>query len=158
MMEWTMQTSELSAGAMLLFGGLWTGAVFAVAIERSALWLQMPIAEYAIDFRRSQSRLGPALALLGLGAAISAVVFALHSGGDARRDAIAGVAGFALVVTASILLAAPIEAPFRRSAEGEIPAKADQYRRYWRRFHLGRTALALLTFGCFVAAALQRVP
>ncbi len=152
-----MTTLEISAGTMLLFSGLWAGAVVAATVERAPIWALMPVDQYVVDFRRSLVRLGPLLAVMGLAAAASAVVFALHSSGAARSFSIAGVAGFVLVVLGSIVFVAPIESAFRRRPEGEIPDGALERRRFWRRFHTGRTLLVLATFACFVAAVLQAV-
>jgi TRAP-type C4-dicarboxylate transport system permease large subunit len=151
-----MTIFDVSAGMMLLFGGLWTGAVLIVALERTAIWQRMSLEQYAVDFRRSLLRSGPILTILGLAAAIAAIVFAVHSNGHARELACAGVAGFVLVVVASIVFAAPIEAQFRRNPEGHVPEKAEHYRLFWRRFHAGRTLVALLVFGGFIVAALYR--
>jgi hypothetical protein len=151
-----MQILEISAGAMLLFGGLWSGSVFAVAVEWLVLSLRLPPSERSSNYPRQELRLGPLLTILGLCAVAAAAVFAFHSSGDAKRDAIAGIAGFALVVMASISFAASIRTQFRHGP-GEIPAKANQYWHFWRGLHLVRTVLSLLTFGCFVAAVLQFV-
>jgi hypothetical protein len=150
-----MMALEISGGLMLLFGGLWTGAVLLVAFERTSIWQLMPLEQYAVDFRRSLFRSGPVLTVLGLGAAIPAVVFAVHSTGYARDMAASGVGGFALIVITSIVFAAPVESRFRRSAEGYVPERAAVYRIFWRRFHFGRTLVAVVVFGAFIAAAVH---
>jgi Domain of unknown function (DUF1772) len=152
-----MSTVQLSAALMLLFGGLWTGAVLIVAIERTAIWKRMPLDQYAVDFRRSLMLTGPALTVLGLAAAVSAIVYALHSDGRPRELAFLGVGGFALVVVASIVFVAPVESRFRRSREGHVPEGAEGCRSFWRRFHTGRTLFALLVYASFIAAGLLGV-
>jgi hypothetical protein len=149
-----MTILAISAWFMLVFCGLWSGGILFVAFARTVIWRQMSIDEYSVDFRRSLYRLGPMLSILGLITAISAGSFAYHSSGTARNLALAGVTGFVLIVVASIVVAAPIESQFRRVAEGRTPPRADFYRHIWRRFHVARTVLALLTYGSIVAAAI----
>ena len=147
-----MLTPQISAWVMLVFTGLWTGGILIFAVERINLWKRMPVEQYAVDFRRSLFRVDPLMPILGSVAGIAAVVFALGSTGLAKRLTWTGILFVALVIAASILLAEPINSKFRRLPEGQVPERAEYYRRIWRLFHLGRTVAAIAALSCFAAA------
>jgi hypothetical protein len=52
-----MTITQLAAWVMLAFGGLFSGGILIVAVERVNLWRRMPVDQYVIDFRRSLYRL-----------------------------------------------------------------------------------------------------
>ena len=149
-----MTITHLAAWLMLAAGGLFCGGIFYVAVERLNLWRRMPIDQYVVDFRRAVYRADPLMPILGNIAALGAVVFALHSGGQAAALAWTGVGLVAVIMVASIALAEPMNSKFRRLPEGQAPEGVEQIRTNWRRFHLARTAVALAVLACFAAATI----
>jgi Domain of unknown function (DUF1772) len=143
---------RLSTIVMLGAGGLFTGGVVWYAWERVWIWRRLTLAEYAVDFRRSVRKADPALPILLGISATAAAAFAWLSGGSARALALGGIGLLAVILVSSIVLAEPINSQFRRRPEGVLPPDAERLRRFWRRFHLARTALAVGAFAMFVTA------
>jgi len=123
------------------------------AVERTNLWRRMPVEQYAVDFRRSLFRVDPMMPILGGIAAAAATIFALQRSGAARGLAWAGLGFIVLVLVASITIAEPINAKFRRLPEGQAPQRAERYRTLWRRFHAVRNLAALAALAGLAAAA-----
>jgi hypothetical protein len=144
--------AHVSAWLMVAAGGLFSGGILFVAVERVNQWRRMPIDQYVVDFRRALYRLDPLLPILGALSALAAVVFALNSGGPPALLAWIGSALIALIIIASIVIAEPMNSKFRRLTEGQAPERVDEIRVRWRRFHWARTALALTAFACLAAA------
>ncbi|MFS0896867.1 anthrone oxygenase family protein [Mycolicibacterium litorale] len=142
----------MSGWLMALFGGLFSGAIFIVAVERVHLWRRMPTEQYVVDFRRSLYRLDPLVPILGVLSAVAAVFFALGSEGRPAMLAWIGVALISLVMVASVTLAEPMNSKFRRLPEGQIPEGVERTRINWRRFHIARTVVALAALACLTAA------
>jgi hypothetical protein len=65
---------------------------------------------------------------------------------------LSGIGLLAVILVSSILLAEPINSQFRRRPEGVVPPDAEPLRRFWRRFHLVRTALAVAAFAALITA------
>jgi len=147
-----MAVIHLSAMCAVVFGALFSGGIFFVAVERLNLWRRMPVDQYVVDFRRSLYRLDPLLPILGGLSAAGAVVFALASGGAPTVLASIGVGLIAVIIASSIVIAEPINSQFRRLPEGQAPEDAARLRVIWRRFHWTRTAFALATLVCLTAA------
>jgi hypothetical protein len=147
-----MTIAHLSAWLMVAFGGLFSGGIFFVAVERLNLWRRMPVEQYVVDFRRSVYRADPLMPIMGNISALGAVVFALHSAGRPATLAWLGTALIATIMVTSIVIAEPINSRFRRLPEGQRPEGAEQLRIRWRRFHLARTGVALLSLACLTAA------
>lgn len=148
-----MTITQMSAWLMLVFGGLFSGGIFFVAVERLNLWSRMPIEEYVVDFRRSLYRLDPLMPILGAITAFGAVVFALNSDRPAAVLAWIGIGLIAVIMIASFSLAEPMNSKFRRLPEGHAPPSSEQLRVRWRRFHWARTVVALASLACLAAAA-----
>ena len=145
---------KISAWFMLFFGGLWAGGILVFAVERTSVWRRMPVEQYAVDFRRSVSRADPMMPVLSVVTGIASIVFAIALNGNAARVlAWIGAALVLLVIVTSVTIAEPINSKFRRLPEGRIPEGAEHYRELWRRFHVGRTCVALTALGCLAAAA-----
>jgi hypothetical protein len=147
-----MTLIHASAWMIALFAGLFSGGIFFVAVERLNLWRRMPVDQYAVDFRRSLYRLDPLMPILGAVTALSAVVFALNTGGRASALAWIGVALIGVIMVASILVGEPINSKFRRLPEGQAPDGVEKLRVRWRQFHWARTAVALAALACLAAA------
>jgi Domain of unknown function (DUF1772) len=144
---------RLSTLVMLGAGGLFTGGVVWYAWERVWIWRQLPLAAYAVDFRRSVRKADPALPILLVVSAVGAGAFAALTDGAGRALALTGIALLAAILVSSLILAEPINSQFRRVPEGTVPPNAESLRRRWRRFHLVRTALAVSAFISLVVAA-----
>ncbi|WP_285032722.1 DUF1772 domain-containing protein [Mycolicibacterium sp. lyk4-40-TYG-92] len=147
-----MTMTQMFAWVMIVFGGLFTGAIFIVAIERVNLWQRMPVEQYAVDFRRSLYRLDPLIPILGLISMMGALAFAVGSQGRSAVFAWVGIAFICVIMIASIVRAEPMNSKFRKLPEGQAPEGIEQIRTAWRRFHWARTAVALGVLACFAAA------
>jgi Domain of unknown function (DUF1772) len=143
---------RLSTLVMLGAGGLFTGGVVWYAWERVWIWRRLPLAAYAVDFRRSVRKADPALPILLVVSAVGAGAFASLTDGTGGTLALAGIALLAVILVSSIIVAEPINSQFRRLPEGTVPPDAEALRRRWRRFHLVRTALAVAAFTALVTA------
>ena len=148
-----MTIAQISAWIMLISCGLWAGGILIFAVERTNLWRRMPVDQYAVDFRRSLLRVDPMMPILGGIAGAAATIFALQRSGAARGLAWAGLGFIVLVLVASITIAEPINAKFRRLPEGQAPQRAERYRTLWRRFHAVRNLAALAALAGLAAAA-----
>lgn len=137
---------------MLVSSGLWSGGILIFAVERTNLWSRMPVAQYAVDFRRSLYRVDPLLPVLGGVGGAGAVAFAVTSGGRSALLAWVGCGLIVMVILASVVIAEPINSKFRRVAEWQVPADVERYRMRWCRFHAVRNVIALAAFGCLAAA------
>jgi len=149
-----MVGTQLAALAMVFFGGLWTGGILIVAVERTNLWRRMPIDQFAVDFRRSVLRVDPMMPILGALAGIPAIYFAFHATGPAKTLAWSAVAMIVLVILGSTLIAEPMNSKFRRLPEGTCPPDAAAIRDKWRAFHNLRTVVALLILACLAGAVI----
>ena len=74
-----MTITHLSAWLMVAAGGLFSGGISFVAVERLNLWQRMPVDQYVVDFRRSVYRADLLMPIMGNISALGAVVFALNS-------------------------------------------------------------------------------
>lgn len=148
-----MSIVSISAWVMTMAGGIFTGGVFFVAVERINLWRRMPVEQYAVDFRRSLRRADPLLPILGVTSAIASVVHAVHSSGASSAASWISAALIGAVIVTSIAIGEPINSAFRRLPEGQVPEDVEQLRINWRRFHLFRTFLVLLAFACIAVSA-----
>lgn len=149
-----MSYLQIAEGAMLFFGGLWAGAILIFAVERVNLWRRMPLEQYAVDFRRSVLRVDPMLPILGGLSGLAAIYVAWNADGVRQALAWGAVAGMAIVIFTSCVLAEPMNSKFRRRAEGDMPDDCAGLRDKWRAFHYVRNVLALATLACMVGATL----
>ncbi len=148
-----MSIARIGSIAMLVPGGIWAGIIVTYAVERTHLWAQMSVEQFAVDFRRSCYRADPLQPILAVVTVAGAVTFALSTSG-ARRD-LSAVAGglIVVVIIASIVLAEPINSQFRRRPEGQAPPEARRLRERWTRFHQLRTVLAIAALIALAIAA-----
>jgi predicted exporter len=145
-------TVRLSTIVMLGAGGIFTGGIVWYAWERVWIWRRLTLHEYTIDFRRSLRKADPAMPILVVTCAAAAAVFAWRTGDSARTLAVLAIVPLATILVSSIVIAEPINSPFRRRPEGVVPPDAEHLRRLWRRFHLVRTTLAVAAFALLVVA------
>jgi hypothetical protein len=147
-----MSLIHVTAWLSIFFGGLFSGAILIVAVERVNLWQRMPVDQYVVDFRRALYRLDPLIPIMGVLSGVSAVVFAFTAVGHSAVFAWIGVALIAVIMIASISLAEPMNSKFRRLPEGQAPDGTEQIRIAWRRFHWARTVVALAALASLAAA------
>jgi hypothetical protein len=147
-----MSLLQWSAWLMLMACGLWAGVILTFQVERINLWAQMPIEQFAVDFRRSLFRVDPLQPILAALASIAGGYFAWFSLGTPRLLAWVSVALMVFVVVAAIVIAEPINSRFRDLPEGQLPDGAERYRIAWRRFHTARTIFTLAAFACCAEA------
>jgi hypothetical protein len=112
----------------------------------------MSLQEYAVDFRRLLFRVDPMMPILAVLTIIPAVYFAIYASPLASKAAWAGAGLVLLVIVASVSLAEPVNSKFRRLPEGSVPDGAEGYRVFWRRFHILRNVVAIMSLACLVAA------
>ena len=143
---------QSAAVVMLVVDGIWAGVIFTFAVERVSLWRRMPIAQYAVDFRRSLARVDPLQPILGVIAVIAAVVFALSASGSAAVWCWNGIALVVFVIIMSIALPERINSQFRRRPEGDVPPDAEALRTRWRGLHYTRTVPAIGSIVAFAIA------
>jgi anthrone oxygenase-like protein len=134
---------------MLVASGLFAGGTV-VAATRIPSWLRMPLAQFRPDFARViavADKVQPALLLLALSAT---VVFAFRVEAGARWAASASAAGLVVIMAASGAVLVPMQ---RRIIGGEDPAEVMSAQRIrWVRGHLGRSAIAVLSFTLAIVA------
>jgi hypothetical protein len=147
-----MTLTMLGSWLMLAAGGLFSGGILVVAVERTNLWRRMPVEQYAVDFRRSLARVDPMLPILGAVTCVGALLFALNASGRPATLTWVAVALLGVIIVSSLIVAEPINARFRRVPEGNTPEHADRLRITWRRFHYGRTLLGIAAFTCIIGA------
>src|SRR5215813_5087302 len=147
-----MTLATTGSWLMLAAGGLFSGGILVVAIERTNLWRRMSVDQYAVDFRRSLARVDPMLPILGALTCAGALLFALNATGRPAALTWTAVALLGVVIVSSLIVAEPINARFRRVPEGDTPDRAERLRVTWRRFHYGRTVLGIAAFTCIVGA------
>ena len=147
-----MTLIQVSAWLMVSFGGVFSGAILMVAVERVNLWRRMPTAQYVVDFRRSLYRSDPLIPLMGGLSGVAAMVYAWNSPGRPAVLAWVGMGAIAVIIVASIVLAEPINSKFRRLPEGQAPDGVERLRTTWCRFHFARTVVALVAMACMTTA------
>ena len=139
-MDWLDRVAVVT---MLVMDGLWAGAILFFAVERVNLWARMPIAQYAVDFRRSVYRADPLQPILGIVSIAAGIFFAVRAPSPSSTFAWVGVVLILLVIVFSIVLSEPINSMFRKRQEGDVPPDAEALRARWRRLHLIRTVPAV---------------
>ncbi|WP_433191853.1 anthrone oxygenase family protein [Nocardia sp. CA-107356] len=147
------------AGAMLmlLFGGLATGGIWVIAVDRLAVWNRMSVVEYATDFRRTLKHVDPMMPIFVSLSGLGAVLFSTQSSGSSRLFGWLGLLCLAVIMIGSILFGEPINSKFRRLAEGTPPEGAEGLRTFWRRFHFARTGVAVVALIFLIAAVIAAV-
>ena len=152
-----MTLIQVSAWLMVSFGGVFSGAILMVAVERVNLWRRMPTAQYVVDFRRSLYRSDPLIPLTGGLSGVAAMVYAWNSRGQPAVLAWLGMGAIAVIIVASVVLAEPINSKFRRLPEGQAPDGVERLRTIWCRFHFARTVVALAAMACMTAAVVVSI-
>jgi Domain of unknown function (DUF1772) len=148
-------SAQIWTVALLLSGGIFTGAIALFAWERVWLWRRMAVDQFVVDFQRSLRRADPAMPILLVISIVGAIGLASQSHGTKQMLLVAAILCQLVILVGSVALAEPINSQFRRRSEGVAPPAVEALRRRWRRLHLARTALALAAFACVAWAVAQ---
>jgi hypothetical protein len=137
---------------MLIAGGLFAGGAATFAWSRVPIWRRMTAQEFIGDFEETLRRTDKVQPALLVAAIVSAAGFALAADGSARVLALVGAAGFATTLVASLALLVPLQ----RRIVATPPEEAktiDEMRARWFRGNVGRSMLAVTSFGAVAVAA-----
>ena len=140
------------ASLMLIAGGLFAGGAAPFAWSRVPVWRRMPVQEFIGDFEETLRRTDKVQPALLVAAIVSAAGFALSADGSACVLASVGAAGFVATLAASFALLVPLQ----RRIVATPPAEAwalDKMRARWFGGNLGRSMLAVTSFGVVAVAA-----
>lgn len=138
---------------MLLTAGLFAGGVVTIAWSHAAGWTTMPVREFVGDFDRTiriADKVQPALLVVSILATAAVVTLAE---GTPRVAAGAGLAGFIAILMLSAAVLVPLQRRIVASWEEAATEAIESMRGRWVRGHVGRTALALLSFVAVAVAA-----
>ena len=145
--------NEISAAIMLVAGGLFAGGAATFAWSRVPIWRRMPLPAFVADFEQTirwTDKVQPALLVVAL---LAAIGFAATADGSARVVAALGAGGFVVVLLASLAVLVPLQrrivATPLRDAE-----RIDAMRLRWFSGNLGRSLLAVASFGLMVVATI----
>lgn len=136
------------AGAvvMLLAGGIASGNMWCITVDRLSVWTRMSIVDYATDFRRLLKNVDPMMPILVGLSGVGAVIVAIQTSGLTSALAWAVLGCQVLIILTSATLAEPVNSKFRRLPEGTPPERADYYQTFWARFHRLRTLASVVAF------------
>lgn len=137
---------------MLVSGGLWTGGVCFLAVERTRVWHGITLAEFLPDFRLSVRFIDPLMPLFCITSAVATAFFSHDATGLAARLGWCGVGVTAVGAVGSGLLSAPTVLSILRGKAQLTPAKLAKGRRIIVLCNLGRTVAAVIAFSCLTAA------
>ena len=132
--------NEFSAAIMLIAGGLFAGGSATFAWSRVPIWRRMPLPEFLTDFDETIRRtdiVQPALAVV---AAVFGIVFGLTADGWARLLAVLGVAGFILILLASLAVLVPLQRRIIATSAADSRNVAEMRGR-WFSGNLGRSLI-----------------
>ena len=132
------------ASLMLIAGGLFAGAA-TFAWSRMPIWRRMPVQGFVGDFEETLRRTDKVQPALLVAAIVSSGGFALTAYGSARVLALAGAAGFVVILAASIAILVSLQRRIVATPPAEAKA-IDEMRVRWFRGHLGRSLLAAASF------------
>ena len=143
---------NLWAFVMLVSGGLFAGAVLALAWDRIPAWRSMPLAEFSTDFAgvvQRADRVQPGLLVV---AVVASFGFGLTDAGAARILALIGASGFLATLIGSIAVLMPFQRGMISSSSLEAGA-LQRVRHRWFKGHLGRTVIGVTSFVLVALAA-----
>jgi hypothetical protein len=138
------------AVVMLVFGGLFAGAVVNFAWSRVPIWLAMPRAQFLTDFAKSitvADKVQPALLAVTI---VAAVGFAFTTESTARILALSAAVGFAVTMLASLAVLVPLQR--RIIALGAESESVDTMQLTWFRGHIGRSVVSTISLVLAAAA------
>ena len=138
------------AVVMLVFGGLFAGAVVNFAWSRVPIWRAMPRAQFLTDFAKSitvADKVQPALLAVTI---VAAVGFAFTTESTARILALSAAVGFAVTMLASLAVLVPLQR--RIIALGAESESVDTMQLTWFRGHIGRSVVSTISLVLAAAA------
>ena len=139
--------------SMLIAGGLFAGGAATFAWYRVPICRRMPAQEFIRNFEETLRRTDKVHPALLVAAIVSAATFALTADGvSARVLASVGAASFFVSLAASLAFLVPLQ----RRIVATPPAEAgaiDKMRARWFRGNLGRSMLAVASFGVVAVAS-----
>ena len=140
------------ASIMLISGGLFAGGAATFAWSRVPIWRRMPAQEFIGDFEetlRQTDKVQPALLVAAI---VSAAGFVLTADGSARVLASLGAAGFIATLAASLAILVPLQRRIVATKSAEA-GRIDKMRARWFSGNLGRSMLAVASFGAVAVAS-----
>jgi Domain of unknown function (DUF1772) len=147
--------SQWFAIPMLFAGGLFTGAVTSIALERVPAWRATELSEFQTGFAyslRRVDRVQPALLVVSL---VSTIGFALSAEGTARASALLATACFLIVLVGSIAWLVPVQRRLVSSWKEHPSQQLERLRSQWLRGHWIRTVVALIALSLAIVAAVS---
>ena len=147
--------SQWFAIPMLFAGGLFTGAVTSIALERVPAWRATELSEFQTGFAyslRRVDRVQPALLVVSL---VSTIGFALSAEGTARASALLATACFLIVLVGSIAWLVPVQRRLVSSGKEHPSQQLERLRNQWLRGHRIRTVVALIALSLAIVAAVS---
>jgi hypothetical protein len=145
-----------AAWIMLIAGGLWSGDVCLLAVERTRAWHAMRLEEFLRDFRVSVRFIDPLMPVCCLTSAIAAAFFSHDAAGLAAILGWVGVGITTVGAVGSGLLSAPSVLGILRSQADLTPPKLAKGRGIIVACNFGRMVAAILAFSCLSAAVVVR--
>jgi hypothetical protein len=139
------------AAVMLISSGLFAGDAVSIAWDRLPSWRRMPLSPFISDFAdtiRRADRIQPALLVVALATAIG---FGLAATGSARVLSFLAAGGFVVILAASLAVLVPLQR--RMIGSAPRPRELEAMRQRWFLGHLGRSALAVVSFTMTAIAA-----
>ncbi|MEU7166079.1 DUF1772 domain-containing protein [Streptomyces morookaense] len=143
----------LFAVAALLGGGITAGVLFAVALSVLPALFAMDTGTYVYAHRLLGRNWDPTMPVIVLGSALLDGTLAVRTGGSARPLFAAATVLLVGVSAVSHLCNVPINRRVKAITDpSALPADWQDPRPVWRRWHLLRTALAVLALAVTAAA------
>ncbi|NPD68110.1 hypothetical protein HN018_12120 [Lichenicola cladoniae] len=142
--------------AMIVSGGLWTGGVSFLAVERSRAWRDMPLDDFLADFRVSVRFVDPLMPVCCFASAIAATVFSRASHGTSAIFGWVGVVCTMIAAVGSGAVSAPSVLRMLRSEKTQTSAQLMRDRTIMLASNVVRTIAALLAFVCLDAAIIAQ--
>lgn len=141
---------------MVIFGGLWSGGVCFLAVERTRAWHAMSLEEFLPDFRVSVRFIDPLMPVCCITSALATAFFSHDSTGLAAM-----LGWFAVGITTggavgSGLVSAPPVLGILRAKADPSPIELAKGRKIIVACNVGRTVAAVLAFSCLSAAVVVR--
>jgi hypothetical protein len=140
---------------MLVLGGLFTGVLWTLAIERVWIWRALDARAFAADFRSSVQRIDVVQPVTGALATAAAIGYATTVPSRGQTLSIAAAALLLVVIVASAGIGVPIQKRFRRADADELSeGRIVELRGRWVALHLARTVAGVAAFVLLAVAAL----
>ena len=137
---------------MVIAGGMFAGGAATFAWSRVPIWRRMPAPQFLGDFAQTIAWTDKVQPALLVAAIVASGGFVLTSNGVARLLAVAGAAGFAFTLIASLAVLVPLQRTLIATPVAQRE-EIEGMRVRWFRGNLGRSVLATASFALVAAAA-----